>query len=601
MRRLKEGRLKAVGGKAVGCRLKAEGTILLAGFLAGLYGLITLAAWVGTAYAQPQIQGCLQIKPASVCSSRMDATNPKLAGTNRWTGKNTFVKPATGTWPQDSLWGWAAVAETARYAVGGYADSARIAGLAHRAYSLQSAGATGLVYTSGAKTYSSPLDATGAIRAIGLQNANQVVSANGTTGGQVLFSMNDAKGQIYTTGAYPFSFGTNNTAWKILTVLGKDSMVAGGDLYSPTATFGTGDSAGRAASGHFVSHSGAGVRDTFLSAMIDTVKPTGLFCIEGPLSAFHQLRIKANSEWSNQAAGIQLMNTGGYYGSIAFRDESAATRPGSMFIGPFTQNRLLHFGWGNIHPQVTLNTTNGYLGVGTENPTLGILEVKGTVACSSGGKIGYLRPGAVVTDSATFATRDSGHVRVADTTITRKKAIVVGTVNPADTFSFTNSMGMGDSFILHYLKMGSKAGMDSTRGFSFARSDSTDSLNAQIYLKAPYLAATGSPSMTNNGEVKINQSGMFWRGNGTTHQVMPMGGWANGTGTVTNTGPGSAATACTLSHALISTNSIIAINLLSDPGSNVGYPHYVYSAGQCIINWPVQFFFTTNLYWTLLK
>ena len=58
---------------------------------------------------------------------------------HRWYGKVRFYNPGS-PWLQDSLWGWAAVAETARYAIGGYADSARIAGLAHRAYLSDSLG-----------------------------------------------------------------------------------------------------------------------------------------------------------------------------------------------------------------------------------------------------------------------------------------------------------------------------------------------------------------------------------------------------------------------------------------------------------------------------
>jgi len=92
--------------------------------------------------------------------------------------------------------------------------------------------------------------------------------------------------------------------------------------------------------------------------------------------------------------------------------------------------------------------------------------------------------GDFLTGTVWFPTRCStAQTNVADTTITRKKAIVVGTVNPADTFSFTNSMGKGDSFTLHYLKMGSKAGMDSARGLVFARVDSADTVKAKA-LKA---------------------------------------------------------------------------------------------------------------------
>ena len=145
------------------------------------------------------------------------------------------------------------------------------------------------------------------------------------------------------------------------------------------------------------------------------------------------------------------------------------------------------------------------------------------------------------------------------------------------------------------------AGWDST-WHRWGRRDSVDSLEAKTYFKAPYLASTGSPVMATNGEMKVNQSGLFWQGNGAEYQAMAVGGLASGTATITSGMGMFVGTACTLTNALISTNSIIPPpTLLSDPGVSVGSPYCTLSAGQAIFTWPVKFLITTNVYWILLK
>jgi hypothetical protein len=91
---------------------------------------------------------------------------------------------------------------------------------------------------------------------------------------------------------------------------------------------------------------------------------------------WRQIRAKGTDEAA--AGAINVVNDLGEYAQFALRGSGAASYPGDLVIGPYSQTEDLHLGHGNFYPKMTI-TPAGRVGIGVTAP-ISMLDVRSPAA-----------------------------------------------------------------------------------------------------------------------------------------------------------------------------------------------------------------------------